>query len=200
MSTKTPKKIKYPGRGPTMRQRIAARHLVENGGSVAEAMRAAKFSEATIKSPQKLTRSKGFVKILEKAGMTDEVLAKAHNELMQSAVINHQSFPAIHSTKTIKVDENGKKLKRPQRETVYRHVPDEIIKMQIESVAGHRVLYIQKGTSEKVVYYQAPENVVRKGAIEMGYKAKGHFAPEKLEITEHELSAEEQELLEQLNG
>jgi hypothetical protein len=195
--SKSPRK--QPKRGLSWRQKAAVKHLLEKGGSVGDAMRHAGYTPATAKNPSHLTKSKGFVKILEKAGLTDEVLAQGHMELMQSSRIEHQSFPAIYRTTVVDKDENGKKLKKALKEEVYRHVPDNVIKMQIESVPGHKLMYIQKGTVEKIAYIKVPENIVRKSAIEMGYKVKAHFAPDKLDIVDHELSDEDRALLLSLN-
>lgn len=195
-----PTKKKPQERELTFRQRKAIKILSEKGGSMGSAMRKAGYSDISALTPARLTKSKGYVRILEKAGMTDDFLAKEHMQLMQSSRIEHQSFPAISRTITVKENENGRKLKKPYKEHVYRHVPDEVIKAQIEAVPGHKLMYIQKGTSEKVAYINVPENIVRKGAIEMSYKVKSHFAPDKLDIIEHELTDEDKQFLLTLNG
>lgn len=61
----------------TEMQKKAIDTLVEKGGTVAEAMRAAGYSENTIKTPGKLTKSDGFKDILEKAGLTHDLVATA---------------------------------------------------------------------------------------------------------------------------
>lgn len=199
MSTATLKKpkLKIPDT-LTGRQKHALRYMVEKGGSKAEALRAAGYSAAVIKNPKRVTQSKAFIKVLEKAGMTDSFLAQRHQELMDAAKIEFLDFPALKGSKTISVDEDGKKLKKPYKETVYRHTPDEEIRRQVESVPGVKLMYIQKGTYEKRAYIKVPENIVRKGALDMGYKVKDHFAADKLEIVEHELTEEEMAQLGQI--
>lgn len=64
----------------TFRQKALAKELVENGGNMASAMRKAGYSDAMIKNPQKVTRSKGFKEILENIGLDDKSLAKALKE------------------------------------------------------------------------------------------------------------------------
>lgn len=61
----------------TRKQAIAAKKLVENGGNVGDAMRKAGYSPATAKTPSKLTESKGFKAICEKAGLTSSLVIEA---------------------------------------------------------------------------------------------------------------------------
>lgn len=62
---------------PTIKQKKAVENLVGNGGNVTKAMRDAEYSENTLNTPQKLTKSKGFEEILEEQGLTDEFLTNA---------------------------------------------------------------------------------------------------------------------------
>lgn len=61
----------------TIKQRLVAEKLVENGGNVSKAMREVGYSEAMIKNPQKVTNSKGFKDELEQIFPIN----KAHNAL-----------------------------------------------------------------------------------------------------------------------
>jgi len=65
---------------PTERQKLAAEISAENGGNISRAMLEAGYSPQTAKTPQKLTQSKGFIQILEEAGVTDERLTQVMNE------------------------------------------------------------------------------------------------------------------------
>ena len=165
--------------------------MLEIGGSAGDSLRAAGYSDAMVKNPQKVTKSKAFVKVLEAAGMTDAYLAKSHQELMQASKLETIAFHAIKREVWVTKDKNGKKLKSPEKDWVYRHIPDEVIQLQVEAVPAVKLLWIQKGFSEKIAYIKVPENAVRKSAIEMGYKVKDHFAADKLEIVEHELTDDE---------
>jgi hypothetical protein len=60
----------------TIKQKKAARLLVENGGNVSKAMRDAGYTEATAKTPQKLTESVGFQELLE-IYLPDDMLLRA---------------------------------------------------------------------------------------------------------------------------
>lgn len=50
---------------------------MEKRGTIAQAMREAKYDETTIKNPKNLTESKGFKELCEEAGLTDELLLTA---------------------------------------------------------------------------------------------------------------------------
>lgn len=58
----------------TEKQRKAVERLVGNGGNVTEAMREAGYSENTLHTPSKLTESKGFEELCDKAGLTDDFI------------------------------------------------------------------------------------------------------------------------------
>ncbi len=61
----------------TIKQKKAAENLVENGGNVSKAMRDAGYSEATAKTPQKLTESVGFLELCDELGLTDTLIAQS---------------------------------------------------------------------------------------------------------------------------
>lgn len=157
----------------TLRQRKAALHLVGKGGSVTAAMRAAGYKEATINTPSKLTQSKAFKEIF-KMDVSDDDLSKGHKELLERAKIERWTFPTTRVKKRL------------------IHISDDKVKDIIESVRGQKLVYIQKTRYEKIAYYQVPESIVRKSAIEMAYKIRGYFSPDKLEIVDDEMTPEEE--------
>ena len=59
----------------TTRQKLVAKKLVENGGSVSKAMVEAGYSPATAKTPQKLTESKGWLELMADK-LPDDLLLK----------------------------------------------------------------------------------------------------------------------------
>ena len=67
---------------PTPRQRKALEKLVENGGNVSKAMVDAGYSANTAVVPQKLTESKGFLALMDEAGLTEDYL----NACLQSDI------------------------------------------------------------------------------------------------------------------
>ena len=64
---------------PTVKQNLALEKMVENGGIVSQAMREVGYSFNTAKTPQKLTKSKGWHELLDKF-FPDELLAFTHKE------------------------------------------------------------------------------------------------------------------------
>ena len=58
----------------TIKQKLATKNVVGNGGNVTKAMRDAKYAEATLNTPQKLTESKGYKEELANYGLTEELV------------------------------------------------------------------------------------------------------------------------------
>ncbi len=65
----------------TIRQKNAAKKVVEMGGNVSKAMEAAGYSPKTAKTPKKLTKSKGWEELM-KEYLPDKLLAEKHKELL----------------------------------------------------------------------------------------------------------------------
>ncbi len=61
----------------TYKQEKALENMVENGGNMGQAMIEAGYSPNTAKTPQKLTKSKGFLELCEELGLTDNFLLNA---------------------------------------------------------------------------------------------------------------------------
>ena len=61
----------------TEKQKRAVNKIVENGGNVSKAMRDVGYSAETAKSPAKLTESKGFIELMDKLGLTDNLIVNA---------------------------------------------------------------------------------------------------------------------------
>lgn len=182
--SKTPKKTRKLT--PTPKIKAAAKYLLENLGSTpSEAMRAVGYKDSMSKNPQYLTRSKGFVKILEDAGVTDQLLARKHAQLINSSRLDRETFEAI-------------KVKRK-----WIQMSDEAIKETIEGTkenpTGNRITFIKKYPKFKIALFRIPDNVVQAKMMEMGYKLKSHFAPDKMDVFVHELNEEERERLLNLN-
>jgi len=168
-------------RGPknsTIRQKKAIKILLEKGGSVGSAMRQAGYSTATAKNPDHLTESKAYIKHLEAAGITDEMLSTKQAMLLAAAHIETLRFDSITKNKVTTIGANGRKLKKSKIVTEFSAVADEKIKEIIESVPGHKLIYIQTGATYKIAHFQVPESVVQSKQIEMSLKVKGHMMPE----------------------
>ena len=76
MSEVVPEVIK-PIRKATPRQKLVARELIANGGSMRDAMRKAGYAPGAVHNPQNLTKSESFQALLDSMGLTDEFLGKA---------------------------------------------------------------------------------------------------------------------------
>lgn len=64
----------------TVKQKVAAKEIVENGRTASAAMRIAGYSPGTMVDPGKLTRSKGFIEVMQEMGITKEHLAQVLQE------------------------------------------------------------------------------------------------------------------------
>lgn len=64
-------------RKASIRAILALDNVVANGGSMADALRGAGFSEAIARNPQKVTGTDAFRALLEKHGLTESFLTKA---------------------------------------------------------------------------------------------------------------------------
>jgi hypothetical protein len=73
-----------PLRKPTIKQKLAVKEIVENGSSVAAAMRKVGYSAQTAKDPGKLTRSEGFQCLMEEMGLSDDVFVTVLKEGLQA--------------------------------------------------------------------------------------------------------------------
>lgn len=135
----------------TIKQKRAIDKIVENGGNVSRAMIEVGYSPATAKTPQKLTESKGWDE-LTKEFLDDTDVAKKHKELLNSHSIQHMVFPLDVTD-------------------------EEITKLLLEvNCISRRFMHSDTQTH---VWFWSPDNKARKDAIDMAYKIKGNYAPEK---------------------
>lgn len=114
------------------------------------------YSPYTAKQPSdKLLQQKGVREALEDAGITSDFLAGVHKDLFFAETIQKTIFE-----KLINADS------------------DLIVKM-IESVNGCRVLFVNNSKNQIEIIYTMPEWMIRKAAVELGYKITDSFAPQK---------------------
>lgn len=95
----------------TIKQKLAAKNLVGNGGNVTKAMLDAGYSKATANTPQKLTESKAWPELVEDYLPNDKLL-KAPNEALEATKWNDFTGEreADHTTR-LKASELGLKIK-----------------------------------------------------------------------------------------
>jgi len=130
----------------TIKQKLVASKMVENGGILGKAMIEAGYSKAMARNPYKLTRSKGWLEATENL-LLDERLAMVHRELLNSVKINTVMFPAMASDK-------------------------EICSI-IESSSEARVISIKKMVGRKICLFTTPDHQIQLRAVELAYKVKG---------------------------
>jgi len=125
--------------------------MVENGGNISQAMRDAGYSPATAKTPQKLTKSKSWQKLMKKY-LHDEYLISKHIQLLDATV----------SDKLVFEDD----------------VPDEVLEKMIKLVSYSGTAYIVGRTGAKTfLYYSAPDRRAQLAALALAYKIKGKLNP-----------------------
>lgn len=190
----TPKKKNKRQKEPTILERKVASILIAKGGksTVSSAIREAGGSESIARNSQKITRSVGFNKLLERAGISDKMLAEKHSRLLNATTLGREEFNA-----QVTYEEDPKR-KNKKIEKV-KHYTTEQIKLSIEgseeNPTGCRILYIKVFSHRKVAVFRVPDNAVQAKNLEMAYKVKGHFAPEKVGVEIHELTEDERRIL-----
>jgi hypothetical protein len=102
----------------TIKQRLVVKKIEGNGGNITKTMREVGYSENTIHSPQKLTRSKGWIQLMRER-LNDDALTKAHEE-------------ALHANKQIGaqilIDANGKVINKENEGVI--EVPDHAVRLK----------------------------------------------------------------------
>ena len=139
----------------TIKQRKAVKALVENGGCVSNAMRVAGYSEATIKTPSKLTSSENWTALLEEF-LPNEYIMEKHKLLFEQKQINYFSFPVF--------------------------LTDSEIQDHVEA-NGLRVVTIRTSEKAKLAFYATPDTNAIRSALDIAHKLKGNYATQKLEQT-----------------
>ena len=71
----------------TVKQKLVASKLIENGGNISKTMEQVGYSKATARNPQKLTNSKGWQELLDKF-LPDDKLLKKHDEALEATKWN----------------------------------------------------------------------------------------------------------------
>lgn len=164
--------------------------MVENGGVVSTAMIEAGYSPATAKTPQKLTNSKAWQQLMAEY-LPDDTIAEKHKELLHATTLDHQVFPL--GPRDEKDKENyiaSDKAKAEKEGKEYReieYVTDEDIIQMLEEI-NCKVRRIVHRETARDVYFWAADNKPRKDAIDMAYKLKGSYAPEKSIIANIQLN------------
>jgi hypothetical protein len=153
----------------TLRQKIAAKKISEILGNykpddkvdLGKILREAGFSVSTSKTPKNVTESKGFQKMLDKL-LPDKDTLKVHKEILQAGDIGVISFP--------------------------KNMTNSEIRKLIGELPGFKLLTIKSINDKKGIvnyknaYYFSPHITGRTKGLDLAYKLKGRYAPEKVKI------------------
>jgi hypothetical protein len=137
----------------TIKQRKAAEKILENHGNVSKAMKEVGYAETTAQTPGNLTDSKGWQELMDEY-LSDEDLAKAHNELLRATHIEHMVFPVAMTDA-------------------------EITELLLSVNCKPRKF--QHGDTANHVWFWAKDNNALKNGLDLAYKLKGKYAPLKLD-------------------
>lgn len=110
----------------TVKQQVAVKKVVENGGNVSKAMKDAGYSPATAKTPQKLTQSKAWMQLMEEYLSDDDLLQKHKEALNAVKPIGAQ----------ILIDKDGKTISKENEGMI--EVPDQVVRLKAVEL-GYRV-------------------------------------------------------------
>lgn len=158
-------------------------------------MRQAGYSEATSKNPCNLTRSKAWRELVDDL-LPEQELATKHKALLNSSKVQWYEFPVPEKPKRRK-----KLVPQARGGSIYNdseaeedegefmaggpgtpNLSDAEIKAIVESVPGCKLIYIKDTSWARTAYYQAPDNRSQKDALDMAYKIRGSYSPEKVEM------------------
>lgn len=165
----------------TPRQVQVVRALLENGGTKADALRAANYSPTMVKNPAKVFNSRAIVAILDAMGLGEASLAERHKELLGAVYLNHMTFPTYNVEKAKERIEEDKKEGTDQSETIRGEqlTDQEIVEMLAE--VNCTVKKIIHGEMARHVYFWASNTKAQLTALDMAYNLHGSYAPKKLD-------------------
>lgn len=127
------------------------KEVVENGVTITEGMRRAGYAPSTVNVPKDLTGTKTWKQLIKKY-LNEEELAKKHEELLNQTQFAYFVFP--------------------------KSLSDEEITEKVSAV-GVEVVVIRESDKGKYAFYKTIDAQARKAALDMAYKLRGSYAPEK---------------------
>lgn len=173
--------------------KVRAKLLVKNiSNSVKKNIRTSRTAEAikagyspSYAQSAAIGRTKTWNELMAER-LSDDKLTQVHNELLCSAEIQHYIFPRVKTEVEVELEPQpaGGKLKRNKKKQVKYGLTEAEIKAIVEGVGGCKLIYIKEDTYlGQVAFYQAPDNRSRKDALDMAYKLKGNYAPDRIEMS-----------------
>lgn len=165
--------------------------MVENGGKVAPAMIKAGYSPNTANTPSKLTNQKSWKELMDEY-LPESLVAARHKELLNATRIEHMIVPLGPDESREDAEElpevelegqphGGALTRRHGKKDFSKLTDDEIREMFFE--VGCTVRRIVHSEQCRHVYFWSADNRARKDAVDLAYKLRGAFAPEKKEFS-----------------
>lgn len=151
--------------------------LVKQGMPVSRAMVEVGYSKNSA-SQVSVTKTKDWATLLDR-GLSDNLLIKEHKTLMKAGRLDKMEFPPgpkdAHALELQRALDRSK----PDYTGEIEYLTDkDITEMLLAS--GCTVRRIVHGEKMRHVYFGCPDNRAKKDALEMAYKLKNRFAPDKV--------------------
>jgi hypothetical protein len=161
------KKRKKYSHAPTPRKIKAVKNFAENGGNAYKALLDAGYSESYARNAHKFKGTESTQDLLDTM-MPRSLVADVHVGLLKSKKLEYMQFP---------VD-----------------VGDDVV-YELAQDTNTIVKKIVQSKFIKHVWIWVPNDKARKDAVEMAYKLRGEFAPEKYEVSDPIKQMSDEELL-----
>lgn len=146
-------RAKEPGKNIERQNKHVQIQAEKVGMSDFQKMRAAGYSFSYSRHPKRAKGKATFRELLDEY-LPDEQLMSSHVALLNSRRLDHMTFPI--------------------------NIEDEVIADMLAS-ANCLLRKIIHGEQAKHAYFWSPDNKARKDALDMAFKLKGQYAPEKIE-------------------
>lgn len=177
---KTPPKVQK--RRPTPKQIKTAKLLSENIGNdkpkpVGEILLEAGYSKETSETPNRIVDSPAIQSLLEEF-LPDNSLVEVHKRLLQTRKLEHMVFPLEHQDPSelgmpYPIVPELREAQLQEHRIIDNLSDEDIIDMLAE--VNCKVKRIVHGDTARHVYFWAHDAKAQSGALELGYKLKGHL-------------------------
>lgn len=154
---------------PTIKQQVAAKKISENlrkpkgkRKTLGKILKEAGYSKSMQKAPTQVTASPTFRELLRKA-IPDDMVIKLQSDLMNAA-----------DFKTCTADPD-------LSDSEIREIIEESPGFKVLKILRYKVGVKKKKREEVKVYYQFPDQLIRKGAVDMFYKLDNKYPKDKEE-------------------
>jgi len=154
----------------TDRQRKTLKNMVENGGKLSPAMKKAGYSDAYAKNPHKLRKTEGFQKLIDEY-IPEKDVARVHKKLLQKREVRVIEIDGEVTEKEVK--RIGNRVSLSKADFWYSR------QQRKKFGKNGKVLYEY---SVWMLSYVVPADAAVSRALDMAYKIRGSYSPEKVEV------------------